>query len=234
MKRNLHDVFMDWWNSAKVTAIIAACVLTIWAGLSLDYWKDHKRLALADQVLKIKSMEIEARAADQARRAQDAQMLASHAMENEKWRIDQSVEVENRALQVQQQAEERQRKELEYRAIASAQVLDMQRKDREMRHQRLEREHRLRERELEIQRGREIADKERRELLALLISDRRYAEAVGYARTPGEIEQLSQLQRQQVLDQERRLRQMALDQERQQRQRHLDQQRWQQRSTFSR
>lgn len=234
MKRNLYDVFMDWWNSAKVTAIIAACVLTIWAGLSLDYWKDHQRLALASQELKNESMAIEARAADQARRDQDAQMLVKHAMEIEKWRIDQSVEVANQALHIQHQAEERQRKELEYRAIASAQVLDMERKDREMRYQRLEREHRLRERELEFQRGREIADKERRELLALLISDRRYAEAVGYARTPGEIEQVSQLQRQQLLDQERRLRQMALEQERQQRQRYLDQQRWQQRSAFSR
>lgn len=108
--------------SWKINAMLIALLASGLVGLGLHFGKSSKKDDHTAQVLKIN------RSADNdTTRAGTERVLIEGAVNNESKVIDRSAELGNRSLNIQQDAENRRRQELEYRANAGAQIIDMQR-----------------------------------------------------------------------------------------------------------
>jgi len=107
--------------SWKMNALLIALLASGLVGLGLHFGKSSKKDDHTAQVLKIN------RTADNdATRAGTERVLVEGTVNNESKVIDRSAELGNRSLNIQQDAENRRRQELEYRANAGARILDMQ------------------------------------------------------------------------------------------------------------
>lgn len=130
---DLDDTLVAWWKSSKVIwiAIATAAIIgfILFAG----------RTGVKNKVETVKEPEITKRQESELKAANDAKHLDNEAalvkgvVENQGKYIDESANVANRAIDVQQDAENRRRAEFEFRANQSAQALEMQRREQEAR-----------------------------------------------------------------------------------------------------
>lgn len=128
--------FMAWWDSYKVSAIIALVAVLVGANIYSNYQKDSQKNA----VLKT---EVERRENNVSKHIDNETILVSGSVYNERRSID---VVSN----IAQQEQDRRRTELEYRANAGGKILEMQRQQQE---QQLE----MQRQQLEMQRQRQEA-----------------------------------------------------------------------------
>lgn len=112
--------------SWKLNALLIAMMASGLVGLGLHFGKSAKKDDHNAQVL-----QIDRSADNDATRAGTERILVNGVVNNDSKIIDRSAELGNRSLSIQQEAENRRRQELEYRANASAQLLDMQRQNLE-------------------------------------------------------------------------------------------------------
>lgn len=141
---------LDW----KVNALLIALLASGLVGLGLHFGKTEKKDNHTAQVLQIN------RSSDNdATRAGTERILVEGVVNNDSKVIERSAELGNRSLNIQQDAEYRRRQELEYRANASTQILDMQRQNQDRQ---------LAMQEQRAQESRRLADERRAE------SEKRY------------------------------------------------------------
>lgn len=110
-------IFMDWWSSYKVTAIITVVAVLVGANIYFDYRKEAQK----NDVLK--------------KAVEGSENNLSKHFDNEKIMVTGAVSNEGKAIDVvssiAQQEQDRRRTELEYRANAGGQILEMQRQQQE-------------------------------------------------------------------------------------------------------
>ena len=108
--------------SWKLNVLIFALLASGLVGFGLYLGRANKKDDHSAQVLQTN------RSADNdATRADTDRVLVEGVIKNDSKIIDRAAELGNRSLNVQQDAESRRRQELEYRANAGSQILDMQR-----------------------------------------------------------------------------------------------------------
>jgi curved DNA-binding protein CbpA len=112
--------------SWKMNALLLALLASGLVGMGLHFGKSAKQDDHTAQVLLIN------RSSDNdATRAGTERILVNGVINNDSKVIDRSAELGSRSLNIQQDAENRQRQELEYRANTSAQMLEMQRQNQD-------------------------------------------------------------------------------------------------------
>lgn len=128
---NKKGIFEYWWGSRKVSVIIG--VMSFFA---IGYM-------FTNFVAMKGKNDVEKKHAENERVAVDGQIGVLKST------IDHAAELENRSLGIQEEEERRRRTELEYRANAGSQLLEMQRREQE---QRMEMQRVEQERRMEMQR----------------------------------------------------------------------------------
>ncbi|MBV5297602.1 MAG: DnaJ domain-containing protein [Rhodoferax sp.] len=112
--------------SWKLNALLIALLASGLIGFGLHLGRANKQDDHTAQILQTN------RGADNdATRAGTERVLVDGMIKNDSKIIDRSAELGNRSLNIQQDAENRHRQELEYRANAGSQILDMERRSQE-------------------------------------------------------------------------------------------------------
>lgn len=158
-------VFLPWWETRKVTAIIGIAAVAVVGYLLLAFMQERGGREVQKASIEVRKTSLEAqgealRAAaenerarvENERRANESQIAVVDKA------IERSAELQNRALSIQAQEQERRQQELEYRANAGAQILELQR-ERQQHQIAMERQRRV---ELEEQEERLRAERQRR------------------------------------------------------------------------
>ena len=130
---NAANVFTEWWRTPKVTGIIMAVTVLIGFSLYNNRTHENNKVEIVNKVESTKQQANDLNARNMSKHMDNEGTLVEGVIENNRKYIDASANVANRMVDVARQEEDRRRTELEYRANAGTQLLEMQRKEQEAR-----------------------------------------------------------------------------------------------------
>ncbi len=132
-----------------------------------------------------------------ATRADTERVFVDGAIRNDEKLIATQGQVANRIVGVQESAESRQSRELEYRANAGTEILRQQEERLKIANEQLKWERGQREQAAAAQQGRDRVAADKREIFQMMMSQGRTGEARAYAQTYGELAQVDAQERSQ-------------------------------------
>lgn len=132
-RSDFDDISDGWWKSPKVTWIIVASVVLIGFSLFARHTGEKNKVEIVKESEATKRQSNELNATNISKHLDNEESLVKGVVDNQSKYIDASANVDNRAIDVARQAEDRRRTELEYRANAGTQILDMQRREQDAR-----------------------------------------------------------------------------------------------------
>ena len=131
-------VFLTWWTTSKTSLLLTGVFVLFLAYIGLGYFSTSSEV-------KIATKEMQEIGKIEAARVVNEGKLVDGVVKNEEVAIHHEAQVINRAISVAEEQEARRRQELEYRANANAQYIEIQKREQDAR---LE----MQKRQLEVQR----------------------------------------------------------------------------------
>lgn len=125
--------FNAWWKSPKVSWIIIASITLIGFSLYTRHMSEKSKVAIIKETEFTKRESNVLNASNDSKHLYNEEILVKGLAGNQDNTIREASKIDNRALDIAMQAEERKRIELEYRANADAQRLEMQRHEQDAR-----------------------------------------------------------------------------------------------------
>ena len=167
--------------SWKATVLLVALLGSGLVGFGLQLGKSGKKDDVSVQVLTIN------RTADNdATRATTERILVDGTVSNQAKTIDAQTQVANRVVSVQESAESRASRELEYRANAGTEILRQQQERLKMENQQLQWERQQATQVIALQQSQERAASDRLSTIQAMIANDKIFEARTFARTDQE------------------------------------------------
>lgn len=133
LKNDFESGLNIWWKSPKVSWIIIASVALIGFSLYTGHIGEKNKVEIVKQVELTKRESNELDAANDSKHLDNEEVLVKGVVQNQDHYISEASKIDNRALDIARQAEERKRIEIESRANADAQRLYIQRREQEAR-----------------------------------------------------------------------------------------------------
>ena len=133
------SLFLDWWETKKTSFVVVAIALLMFGYLGKDFFTIKSDKDVKKDVVKVQSEAVRAAKDIEMGKVDNQRYAIQEGAQITNKVIDRSAEIENRRINIQETVEQRRGKELEYRANAGSEILDMQRKEQENRYK-LERE----------------------------------------------------------------------------------------------
>lgn len=137
-------IFISWWQTSKTSMLLAGLFILVISYIGLGYFKTSSNENVASEAITSSARNDADRAANEGRlidgsirndagRVSNEGRLIDGAIRNEKNLIEHKAQILNRAIGVAEDREDRYRQELEYRANAGTQILEMERREQEAR-----------------------------------------------------------------------------------------------------
>jgi len=124
-------VVLSLWESRKASVMLGVLALSVVGYFALGFYKEREASAARKKAIDAQVLEASRAADNDATRAGTERVLVNSVLKNTETVIDRSTHLGNRAIDIQQDAEDRRRQELEYRANATHRSLEMQRESQE-------------------------------------------------------------------------------------------------------
>lgn len=125
------SVFLSLWTSRKSTVIIGVMSLAVVGYMLLGFYKERGITDARGKTIDAQVLQTNRSADNDATRAGTENALVQGVIGNQGKTIDSSAQMGNRSLDIRQDEENRRRQELEYRANAGGQMLEMQRQNQD-------------------------------------------------------------------------------------------------------
>ena len=184
------SVLLSLWETRKTSVIVGTLSLFVIGYMVLGFYKERETSAVRKKALEVQVLQTN-RAADVAgTRADTERVLVDGSIRNSEKLIETQGQVANRVVSVQESAESRQSRELEYRANAGAEILRQQEARLKMANDQQKWEREQYERDAAAQRGRDRVSSDKRAIFEMMMAQGRPGEARAYAQTEQEIEQV--------------------------------------------
>ncbi|MES2947190.1 MAG: hypothetical protein V4858_01490 [Pseudomonadota bacterium] len=127
------SVLLQLWESRKATVIVGALSLCVVGYMFLGFYKEREESAARKKSIEAQILQTQKNAENDAIRAEAEKALAAGTVRNTATVIDRSSQIGNRSMDIQLDAENRRRQELEYRAAENARSQEMQREAQDRR-----------------------------------------------------------------------------------------------------
>lgn len=127
------DASDGWWKSPIVTGTIVLISALIGFNLFTGHTGEKNKVEIVKQSETTKRQANELNAANVSKHLDNEETLVKGVVDNKYKYIDESAKIDNRVIDIAQQAENTRRTELEYRANAGAQKLEMERREQDAR-----------------------------------------------------------------------------------------------------
>ena len=125
------SVSLTLWETRKTSVIVGTLAVVLIGYLVLGFYKEREASAARKKAIDAQVIETNKAAEIAATRAESERALVDGVVKNSGTQINSAAQLGNRSLDIQQDAENRRRQELEYRANAGSQILDMQRQQQD-------------------------------------------------------------------------------------------------------
>lgn len=188
-------IMLSLWESRKSTVIIGVVSLCVIGYMVIGFYKERETSASRNKAISVEILKVNRGADVAATRADTERVLVDGAVRNDEKTIEIQGQVANRVVSIQESAESRQSRELEYRANAGAEILRQQQEQLKIANEQLKWERTQVEQESAARRSRERVISDKREIFNTLMSQGRIAEARAYAQDRLDFDQLNATQR---------------------------------------
>ena len=185
------NVILSMWDSNKSTVIVGAIALAVVGYMLLGFYKEREASATRKKALDAQVLATR-RTLDVATMYADTDKTrVEGSLQNEQQRIAAQGQLANREVAIQESAESRQSRQLEYQANATAEVLRQQEERIKIANDQLVWERKQREQDAAARQSQASAASDRMEAIRIMVADRRFAEARAFARTQNEMSVVS-------------------------------------------
>ena len=192
-----NSVLVSLWETRKTSVIVGTLSLFVVTYMVLGFYKEREASATRKKALEVQILQTNRAAEVAATRADTERALVDGSVRNDEKLISTQGQVANRIVGVQESAESRQSRELEYRANAGTEILRQQEERLKVANDQLKWERAQSEKATAAQQGRDRVAADKRQIFQLMMSQGRTGEARAYAQTYGEIAQVDAQERNQ-------------------------------------
>ena len=185
------NAILAMWDSRKSSVIVGAIALAVVGYMLLGFYKEREASANRKKALDAHMLETRKTLDVATMYADTDRTRVEGSLQNDQQRIATQGQLANRVIAIQESAESRQSRQLEYQANATAEALRQQEERIKIASDQLAWERKQREQDAAVRQSQASVASDRMAAIRIMVTDGRFAEARAYARTANEVAVIS-------------------------------------------